>query len=300
MRAFDLACRAFGDALIHSCSRCDGALARFLLAAFLRQALLLLLEPGRVVALVGNAAAAVELEDPAGDVVEEVAVVGDDQDRARVAAQMTLEPGDGLGVEMVRRLVEKEKLGLLEQELAERDAAPLAAREAIGRPVVGRAAERVHGLLDVRVEVPQALRLDLVLERRHLVGGLVGVVHGELVVAVEDRLARRDPLHDVLADSLCRIELRLLRQVADARAFGDPAVADEILVDAGHDAQERRLARAVDAEHADLGVGVEGEVDVLEDLPVSRIGLREAAHVIDELSGHRGPILPRRCGKRCR
>jgi hypothetical protein len=30
-----------------------------------------------VVALVGNALAAVELQDPAGDVVEEVAVVGD-------------------------------------------------------------------------------------------------------------------------------------------------------------------------------------------------------------------------------
>src|SRR5262249_53210358 len=57
------------------------ALARLLLAAFLLEPLLLLLEPSRIVALVGNAAAAIELEDPAGDIVEEVAVVGDDQDR---------------------------------------------------------------------------------------------------------------------------------------------------------------------------------------------------------------------------
>ena len=40
----------------------------------------LLLEPAGVVALVGNPAAAVELEDPAGDVVEEVAIVGDRDD----------------------------------------------------------------------------------------------------------------------------------------------------------------------------------------------------------------------------
>jgi hypothetical protein len=40
----------------------------------------LLLQPGGIVALVGNAAAAVEFEDPAGDVVEEIAVVGDDQE----------------------------------------------------------------------------------------------------------------------------------------------------------------------------------------------------------------------------
>src|SRR5439155_7720596 len=48
-----------------------------LLAAFLLEPLLLLPEPGRVVALAGNAAAAVELEYPAGAVVEEIAVVGD-------------------------------------------------------------------------------------------------------------------------------------------------------------------------------------------------------------------------------
>ena len=49
----------------------------------LRQPLLLLLEPGGVVALPRNAGAAIELEDPAGDVVEEVAVVRDGDHRAR-------------------------------------------------------------------------------------------------------------------------------------------------------------------------------------------------------------------------
>src|SRR5205085_246276 len=64
------------------------ALMRGLLAALLLEALLLLHQPGRIVALIGNAAAAIELEDPAGDIVEEVAVVGDDQDRAGIVAQM--------------------------------------------------------------------------------------------------------------------------------------------------------------------------------------------------------------------
>ena len=50
---------------------------------FLGQPGLLLLEPAGVVALIRNAVAAIELEDPAGDVVEEVAVVGDRDDRAR-------------------------------------------------------------------------------------------------------------------------------------------------------------------------------------------------------------------------
>src|SRR6516165_3644546 len=126
----------------------ERALARFLLAAFLLQPLLLLHQPGRVIALVGNAAAAVELEDPAGDVVEEVAVVGDDQDRAWIVAQVALEPRHRLGVEMVGRLVEQQKLGLLEEQPAQRDAATLAAGEFGDVGVVGRAAQRVHGLVD--------------------------------------------------------------------------------------------------------------------------------------------------------
>ena len=131
MRAFDLAWRAFGEADDPFALALDGALARLLLAAFLREALLLLLEPGRVVALVGNAAAAVELEDPARDVVEEVAVVGDDQDRAGIGAQVSLEPGGRLGVEVVRGLVEEQEVRLLEQQLAQRDAALLAARQLV-------------------------------------------------------------------------------------------------------------------------------------------------------------------------
>jgi len=42
---------------------------------------------------------------------------------------------------------------------------------------------------------------------------------------------------------------------------------------------------AVDAEHADLGVRIERQVDVLQNL-AGRIGLGETLHVIDELTGH--------------
>ena len=88
---------------------------------------LLLLEPRRVVALERDAAPAVELEDPAGDVVEEVPVVGDGHDRARVLLQEPLEPVDRLGVEVVRGLVEQQQVGLRQQQPAQRDPASLTA-----------------------------------------------------------------------------------------------------------------------------------------------------------------------------
>jgi hypothetical protein len=105
----------------------ERALAGFFLAALLLQPLLLLDEPGGIIALVGNAAAAVELQNPAGHMVEEIAVVGDDQNCAGIIAQVAFEPRHRLGVEMVGRLVEKEQIGLREEKLAERDTPAFAA-----------------------------------------------------------------------------------------------------------------------------------------------------------------------------
>ena len=79
----------------------------------------------------------------------------------------------------------------------------------------------------------------------------------------------------------------LLRQKADLGALGDKALADEFGIEPGHDAQKRRFARAVDPEHADLGVRIEGEVDILENLLAAGPGLGQALHMIDELArGH--------------
>jgi len=94
---------------------------------FEADALLLLFKPGGVVSLPGDTVAAVEFEDPASDVIEEVAVVGDGDDGTLVVAQVMFEPGHGLGVEVVGGLVEQEDVGFGEQETGEGDAATFAA-----------------------------------------------------------------------------------------------------------------------------------------------------------------------------
>ncbi len=99
---------------------------------------------------------------------------------------------------------------------------------------------------------------------------------------------RTDAEHDIAAHVERLVERRLLRQIADLCAFGDEAVAGEFLVDPGHDPQKRRFAGAIDAEHADLGVGIEGEIDILQDFLAAGIGLGQALHVIDELPRHGG------------
>ena len=256
-------------------------------------ALELLLQPRRVVAAERDAAAAVELEDPLRDVVEEVPVVGDRDDGPGVLLEEALEPLDRLGVEVVGGLVEQQQVGVLEQQPGERDAALLAAGQRRDVGVVGRAAQRVHRDVDVALEAPRVRGVDLVLERgllgadRLVVGVGLGPLGHDGVVLVDEVLDRPDAVEHVALDVLRRVERRLLAQVADREARGEPRLAAEAVVEAGHDPEQARLARAVRPDDADLGARVEGERDVLEDRAVRRVVPGELVRGVDEFGRHR-------------
>src|SRR5690606_22239502 len=191
----------------------DRALTGLLLLLLEREPLLLLLEPRAVVALPRDAVAAVELEDPARGIVEEVAVVRHRHHGAGVLRQEALEPRDGFGVEMVRRLVEQEHVRPRQQQPAERDAAPLAAREVLHERVPRRQTQRVGRDLELTLDLPAVHGVDLVLQlallleqRVHLV-----VVHrlGELVADLVEAMDQRERVGDALLDGLPNGLLRI-------------------------------------------------------------------------------------------
>ena len=82
-------------------------------------------------AVVGRAVvgqlAVLEVEDRADGAVQEAAVVGDDDDRVRVAREVGFEPERAFEVEVVGRLVEQQQVGLGEEHAGERHAHPPAA-----------------------------------------------------------------------------------------------------------------------------------------------------------------------------
>ena len=166
--------------------------------------------------------------------------------------------------------------------------------------VAWREPEGVHGDLEGAVELPGAGGVDLGLqvgllgEQRVDVG--IGLAEGgaHLVVPVDELLRLAHALGDVARDVLGLVELRLLGEVPDGEPGGQPGLAGEPVVLAGHDPQQRRLARPVGADDPDLRSRVEGEVDALEDLTVGWIEAREATHGVDELGSHGDQCA--RCG----
>ena len=100
-----------------------------------------------------RARAAVELEDARRDPVEHVAVVGDEHEPAGEAGQPLLEPGDGVEVEVVGRLVQDEQVALgavaqRHQRPGQRHPLGLAARQPadVGVEQVAEAEAVEHGL----------------------------------------------------------------------------------------------------------------------------------------------------------
>ena len=262
-------------------------LAALALLLFLQsQPLRLLLEPAAVVAFPRNAFAPVEFEYPSGHVVEEVTVVRDGDHRSLVLSQVLLEPVDALGVEMVRRLVQQQHVGLLQQEPAQRHAATLAAREVLHRLVGVGTAQCVHRPFERRIELPAVFVIDLLgqlaLSLDQL--GHLLVVHRlhetgvDLLVLLEQRDHVGAAFLDHLADRLRVVQMRFLLEIADRVSGRKDDFALKVLVYSGDDFHQRRLARPVQADDADLRAVEKRQVNVVQYLFWVRESLADPHH----------------------
>ncbi len=74
--------------------------------------------------------------------------MGDGNDTAWVLGEVALEPADGLGVQVVRGLVEQQQVGLAQQQLAQGHPPLFTAGEVGDRGVRVGDAEGVHGDLE--------------------------------------------------------------------------------------------------------------------------------------------------------
>src|SRR5262249_7670987 len=155
----------------------------------------------------------------------------------RIFLEVALEPGDGLGIEVVGRLVEEQQVRLLEKQPAERDAPPLTPGELGDVGFGSRQAQRIHGDLERTIELPRTRGVDSILKpgllvekRGHLLlGNGLGHLRAYFLEALEQRAYLRGSLFDVSAHVFGWVESRLLRQVAHSRILRWPRFAEKLL-----------------------------------------------------------------------
>mmetsp|Transcript_36245 Transcript_36245/g.84773 ORF Transcript_36245/g.84773 Transcript_36245/m.84773 type:complete len:259 (+) Transcript_36245:1419-2195(+) len=194
---------------------------------------------------------------------------------------------------MIRRLVQQQHVVPPQQQTGQRHPPLLSPRQHVRLRIVRRQPQRVRRPLDRPVELPQISRLDDIrqflqpLHRRvplrvPQIG--IGQVPRQAVEVVQHLPGRGDRRLETLADGF-ELQLGLLGEVTDGGAGKGTGRALELRVEAGHDAEERALSRTVRSHEADLGAGVETEVDALQDgLALVGQGLLQVQDGVHELS----------------
>ena len=243
-----------------------------------RQARALLLEPRRVVALVRNAVAAVELENPAGDVVEEVAIVRDGDDGARESR-----------ADIARATRRSRRRGGSSARRAAGCPALPTARDTVRRGVAHRlrVCSRRHpaAAAAARPSRSRSCCRDSRDRARRSAPARVACLASSLSIALSP-IGSANAIEmswNSWSSARCAFTasstLPFTSSVGSScgscgkkpnpRALGRPRFALIVLVDAGHDAQQRGFSRAVRAEDADLRAVVERQPDAAQGFPAT-------------------------------
>ena len=166
--------------------------------------------------------------------------------------ELALEPLEVRDVEVVRRFVEEEQVGIAAERASKRGARQLAARERAQRAVEIPFGEAEPAEDGGRVVAPAVaagvleprLRLGIAVERCLVVGSA-----RHRLLEPRELLLRRDEVasagEDVLAQRNRLLERRPLVVQRDARPLLERELAAVLLRLAGEDPQQRRLAGAV-------------------------------------------------------
>jgi hypothetical protein len=231
-----------------------------------------------------------ELEDLRDRLVEEVAVVGDDQHGARELLQEGLEPREAVEVEVVGRLVEDQDRRPCEEYSGQQRAGRLAAAQRAERRVerhVGDA-ERVARAVELRVQRPAAERAEAI---------LLLTVRGERLRLVQPplelvKLAVQPPhLAERRAEQAVDRQVRpgrLLRQIADPVTRPERHAAALRSIHAGEHPQQRGLPRSVRTHQRDAARAGEREPQ-----PVEQRGLAIRDAQVGRLEQHGEPPVPK-------
>ena len=217
---------------------------------------------GRVAAAVEGQLLLLEVRHVIDHGVEEIAVMGDQQQRAGIALEPLLQPEDGVEVEVVGRLVEQQQLGRAHQRLGQIQAHAPATGEVADAPVHLLAGETQAGQQLARTRIG-AVALGIVQfvvqagDGAAVVGGLgpgqFGLDRAQVQIAIE-HVVHRQTLEVI--DLLAHMGDTPVRRQLTVAGVGAELTAQQ--------GEQAGFAGAVGADQTDLLAGVQGQLGAFE------------------------------------
>ena len=216
--------------------------------------------------------------------------MGNRHNGAFEVVQEAFQPGDGFRIQVVSRFVEQQHVWLFKQQTAQRDAAAFTTGEFFDFSVPVRQTQRISGALKLHVQVMTVVRLDNFFELTLLGSQLVEVGVWFSVLGVHFVQAFQRVNHfgngffNGFTYGMFRVQLWFLRQVTNFEARLWASFTFDIGIDTGHNFQQGRFTRAVQAQNTDFCAREEAQRDVFKNMTFRRNHFADTMHGINELS----------------
>ena len=200
------------------------------------KALVFLLKPGRIITLKRIAFSAVKFKNPSGNIVKEVAVVGDGNYCSRIVVKVFFKPGDSFCIKVVCRLVKKKNVRFLKKQAAQSNAASFTSGKNVYNLFRRRTSQRVHSKFQIVVKIPCIKRikffLNFALARTQFVYVCIRITE-RFVYPVKFGKQVSNFLYAFLnrfKNSFSRLKLRFLLQIAYCIAGSKRRFSRKVLV----------------------------------------------------------------------
>src|SRR5690606_22902833 len=214
------------------------------------QLLLLVHQEAGVIAVPVDQTATIQLEDACRQILQEGAVVGDEQHGAAEILESLFQPGDGTDIQVVGGLVEQQQIRLGHQRLRpQHTTAPATGK--LGQGLVGWQLQAAEGAVDQLLQAPAIFGFQLLLHMHQLLEVVIAVdVLRQVVIARQQLANPGQPLGDHVEHGTLVGAWQLLRQLADLQSRSAPDLAVIRHLVALDQAQHARFAGAVAADDA--------------------------------------------------
>ena len=163
-----------------------------------------------------------------------------------VLLQMVLKPCDGLCIQMVGRLIQKQDIRLLKKKAAQCHTSLFTTGENCNLGILGRTPECIHSQIQLGIQIPGPhavqLLLHLALPCQKLVHLVVGHLLSEgfvyLIIFLKEGNCLGNSLLNHFLHCLFLVQLRLLLKISDGVAGSNHSLAVEFLVHPCQDLEE--------------------------------------------------------------
>ena len=250
------------------------------------QLLLLVLQKAAVVTLPVDQLAAIQLQNPGCQRLQERTVVGNKQHRTTKLQQHRLQPGNGMDIQVVGRLIQQQHIRLGNQRLGQQYAAAPATGQ-LGHLLVGGQAESCQRGIDQLIQPPAVFCFELNLH--FLQPSQLRITHiaGDQVVVLGQQLTHpgkaggNHVIHRLVVS--CR---QLLRQLANFQTRRKPDVALICPLLAGHQPKQAGLAGAIATDQTHALATVELKAHLVE----QRIEAVGQGYIREREQRHNSPV----------